>query len=123
GLRADHPELEAGAPRLGPRGRRPRGRADDPHDALRRHVRDLREVAVPEAGLEDKVPQVRRRLACEEPEQGALPRAVRADEGDLIPCLEEEVRMLEDERGAPGFPEVPAGDNWLHLPPLVRGAR
>src|SRR5207249_8347464 len=49
-------------------------------------------------------------------EQGALPRAVRADEGDLVPRVEEEVRVLEDERGAPGFPEVPARDDRLHVP-------
>src|SRR5881397_42665 len=64
------------------------------------------------------LPQVRRRLAREESEQGALPRAVRADEGDLVPRVEEEVRVLEDERGAPGLPEVPARDDRLH----VRGA-
>src|SRR2546428_524122 len=87
-----------------------------PHAGLRRDVRDLREVAVPEPGLEHEVPQVRRRLAREEPEQGALPRAVRADEGDLVPRLEEEVGVLEDERGAPGFPEVPARDDRLHVP-------
>src|SRR5207302_10782299 len=86
-----------------------------PHDGHRRDVRALREVAVPEAGREDEVSQVRRRLAREEPEQGALPRAVRADEGDLLPGVEEEVRVLEDERGAPGFPEVPARDDRLHL--------
>src|SRR5207245_10728819 len=68
-------------------------------------------LAVPEAGLEHEVPQVRRRLPREEPEQGALPRAVRADEGDLVPGVEEEVRVLEDERGAPGLPEVPARDD------------
>src|SRR5439155_9893148 len=88
---------------------------DVPHDSLRRDVRDLREIAVPEAGLEHEVRQVRRRLAREEPEQRALPRAVRADEGDLVPPVEEEVRVLEDERGAPGFPEVPARDDRLHI--------
>src|SRR5207247_494969 len=115
GVRAGHPRLEAGEVRLDPLRLRARGREDVPHDGLRRDVRDLREVAVPEAGLEDEVPQVRRRLAREEPEQGALPRAVRADEGDLVPCLEEEVRVLEDERGAPGLPEVPSGDDRLHV--------
>src|SRR5207245_1900328 len=55
------------------------------------------------------------RLAREEPEQGALPRAVRADEGDLVPRVEEEVRVLEDERSAPGFPEVAARDDGLHV--------
>src|SRR5207245_4575115 len=98
---------------------RARGGEDVPYGGIRRDVRDLREVAVPEAGLEDEVPQVRRRLAGEEPEQGALPRSVRADEGDLVSGVEEEVGVLEDERGAPGFPEVPARDNRLH----VAGAR
>src|SRR6266704_1801421 len=116
GVRAGHPRLEAGEVRLDPLRLRARGGEDVPHDGLRRNVRDLREVAVPEAGLEDEVPQVRRRLAREEPEQGALPRAVRADEGDLVPGLEEEVGVLEDERGAPGFPEVPARDDRLHVP-------
>jgi hypothetical protein len=37
--------------------------------------------------------------------------------------VEEEVRVLEDERGAPGLPEVPARDDRLHVPPLVRGPR
>src|SRR5207244_4908869 len=104
----------AGELRPDPLRLRARGREDVPHDGLRRDVRDLREVAVPEAGLEDEVPEVRRRLAREEPEQGALPRAVRADEGDLVPRVEEEVGVLEDERCAPGFPEVPARDDWLH---------
>src|SRR5256712_12426659 len=96
-----------------------RGGEDVPHDGLRRDVRDLREVAVPEAGLEDEVPQVRCRLAREEPEQGALPRAVRADEGDLVPHVQEEIGMLEDEGGAPGFPEVPARDDRLHVPRAI----
>src|SRR5439155_12912603 len=108
--------LEAGEVRLDPLRLRARGGEDVPHDGLRRDVRDLREVAVPEARLEDEVPQVRRRLAREEPEQGALSGAVRADEGDLVPRVEEEVGVLEDERGAPGFPEVPAGDDRLHVP-------
>src|SRR6266566_7781048 len=95
---------------------RARGGEDVPHDGLGRDVRDLREVAVPEAGLEHEVPHVWRGLAGEEPEQGALPRAVRADEGDLVPRVEEEVGVLEDERGAPGFPEVPARDDRLHFP-------
>jgi hypothetical protein len=30
--------------------------------------------------------------------------------------LEEEVGVLEDERGPPGFPEVPARDDRLHVP-------
>jgi len=30
--------------------------------------------------------------------------------------MEEEVRVLEDERGAPGLPEVPARDDRLHVP-------
>src|SRR5207249_9581919 len=94
---------------------RARGREDVPHDGLRRDVRDLREIPVPEAGLEHESPQVRRRLAREEPEQGTLPRAVRADEGDLVPRVEQEVRVLEDERCAPGFPEVPARDDRLHV--------
>src|SRR5207249_9170516 len=102
--------------RLDPLGLRARGGEDVAHDGLRRDVRDLREVAVPEAGLEHEVPQVRCRLAREEPEQGALPRAVRADEGDFLPRMEEEVGVLEDERGAPGFPEVPARDDRLHVP-------
>src|SRR5207249_3371811 len=118
GVWAGHPRLEAGEFRLDPLRLRARGGEDVPHDGLRRDVRDLREVAVPEAGLEDEVPQVRRRLAREEPEQGALPRAVRADEGDLVPRVEEEVRVLEHERGAPGFPEVPARDDRLHVPGL-----
>src|SRR2546426_4703891 len=113
GVRAGHPCLEAGELRLDPLRLRARGGEDVPHDGLRRDVRDLREVAVPEAGLEDEFPQVRRRLARKEPEQGALPRAVRADEGDLVPRVEEEVGVLEDERGAPGFPEVPARDDRL----------
>src|SRR2546428_267271 len=117
GVRAGHPRLEAGELRLDPLRLRARGREDVPHDGLRRDVRDLREVAVPEPGLEDEVPQVRGRLAREEPEQGALPRAVRADEGDLVPRVEEEVGVLEDERGAPGFPEVPARDDRLHVLP------
>src|SRR5207247_487356 len=96
---------------------RARGGEDVPDDGLRRDVRDLREVAVPEAGLEHEVPHVGRGLAREETEQGALPRAVRADEGDLVPRVEEKVRVLEDERGAPGFPEVPARDDRLHVPP------
>src|SRR5207244_1647759 len=75
----------------------------------------LRAGAVPEPRFEDEVPQVRHRLAREEPEQGALPRAVRTDEGDLVPRVEEEVRVLEDERGTPGFPEVPARDDRLHV--------
>jgi len=29
--------------------------------------------------------------------------------------VEEEVGVLEDERGAPGFPEVPARDDRLHV--------
>src|SRR5438093_2869913 len=115
GVRSGHPRLEAGELRLDRLRLRARGGEDVPHDYLRRNVRDLREVTVPEAGLEDEVPQVRRRLAREEPEQGALPRAVRADEGDLVPRLEEEVGVLEDERGAPGLPEVPARDNRLHV--------
>src|SRR5207244_12855872 len=94
---------------------RARGGEDVPHGGLRRDVRNLREVAVPEAGLEDEVPQVRRRLAREEPEQGALSRAVRADEGDLVPRVEEEVGVLEDERRAPGFPEVPARAARRHV--------
>src|SRR5207249_10750892 len=118
GVRAGHPRLEDGELRLDPLRLRARGREDVPDDGLWRDVRDLRKVAVPEPGLEGEVPQVRRRLAREESEQGALPRAVRADEGDLVPRLEEEVRVLEDERGAPGFPEVPARDDRLH----VRGA-
>src|SRR6266571_1877884 len=112
-----HPRLEAGEVRLDPLRLRARGGEDVPHDGLRRDVRDLREVAVPEARLEDEVPQVRGRLAREEPEQGALPRAVRADEGDLVPRVEEEVGVLEDERGAPRFPEVPARDDRLHVLP------
>src|SRR5207245_2778497 len=111
------PRLEAGEVRVDPLRLRARGGEDVPHDRLRRDVRDLREVAVPEAGLEHEVPQVRRRLAREEPEQGALPRAVRADEGDLVPRVEEEVGVLEDERRAPGFPEVPARDDGLHVAP------
>src|SRR3989449_819175 len=114
GVQAGHPRFEAGELRLDPLRLRARGGEDVPHGGLRRDVRDLWEVAVPEAGLEHQVPQVRRRLAREEPEQGALPRAVRADEGDLVPRVEEEVRVLEDERGAPGFPEVPARDDRLH---------
>src|SRR5207249_5729879 len=94
-VRPGHPRLEAGQVRLDPLRLRARGREDVPHGGLRRDVRDLREVAVPEAGLEDEVPEVRRRLAREEPEQGALPRAVRADEGDLVPRVEEEVGVLE----------------------------
>src|SRR5207249_1056400 len=117
GVWAGHPGLEAGELRLDPLRLRARGGEDFPDDGLRRDVRDLGEVAVPEAGLDDEVPQVRRRLAREEPEQGALPRAVRADEGDLVPRVEEEVRVLEDERGAPGFPEVAARDDRLHVPP------
>src|SRR3989454_617958 len=85
GVRAGHPHLEAGEVRLDPLRLRARGGEDVPHDGLRRHVRDLREVAVPEAGLEDEVPQVRRRLARHEPAQGALRRAARPDEGDLVP--------------------------------------
>src|SRR5213078_4040615 len=112
---AGHPRLETREFGLDPLRLRARGGEDDPHGGLRRDVRDLREVAVPEAGLEHEVPQVRRRLAREEPEQGALPRAVRADEGDLVPRVEEEVGVLEDERGAPGFPEVPARDDRLHV--------
>src|SRR2546426_2080640 len=104
GVRAGHPRLEAGEVRLDPLRLRTRGGEDVPHDGLRRDVRDLGEVAVPESGLEDEVPQVRRRLAREGPDQGALPRAVRAGQGDLVPRLEEEVGVLEDERGAPGFP-------------------
>src|SRR5213083_2122452 len=103
GVRAGHPRLEAGELRLDPLRLRARGGEDVPHDGLRRDVRDLREVAVPEAGLEHEVSQVRRRLAREDPEQGAFPRAVRADEGDLVPRVEEEVGMLQHERGAPGF--------------------
>src|SRR5207302_7378414 len=117
GVRAGHPRLEAGELRLDPPRLRARGGEDVPHDGLRREVRDLREVAVPEAGLEHEVPQIRRRLAREEPKQGALPRAVRADEGDLVPRVEEEVRVLEDDRGAPRFPEVPARDDRLHVHP------
>src|SRR2546426_10039687 len=117
GFRAGHPRLKAGKLRLDPLRLRGRGGEDVPHRGLRRDVRDLREVAVPEAGLKDEVPEVRRCLAREEPEQGALPRAVRADEGDLVPRVEEEVGVLEDERGAPGLPEVPARDDWLHVPP------
>src|SRR5207247_1355433 len=117
GVRAGHPRLEAGELRLDPLRLRARGGEDVPHDGLRRDVRDLREVAVPEAGLEHEVPQVRRRLARKEPEQGALPRAVRADEGDLVPRVEEEVGVLEDEGGAPGFPEVSARNDRLHALP------
>src|SRR6059036_1170105 len=116
GVRPGHPRLEAGELRLDPLRLRAGGGEDVPHDGLRRDVRDLREVAIPEARLEHEVPQVRRRLAGEEPEQGALPRAVRADEGDLVPRVEEEVGVLEDERGAPGLPEVPARDDRLHVP-------
>ena len=94
---------------------RARGGEDVPHGGLRRDVRDLREVAVPESGLEHQVPKVRRRLAREESEQSALPRAVRADKGDLVPRVEEEVGVLEDERGAPGLPEVPARNDRLHV--------
>src|SRR2546427_1670093 len=115
GVRAGHPSLEAGELCLDPLRLRARGGEDVPPDGLRRDVRDLREVAVPEAGLEDEIPQVRRRLAREEPEQGALPRAVRPDEGDLVPRVEEEVGVLEDERGAPGFPEAAARDDRLHV--------
>src|SRR5207249_9506061 len=79
GVRAGHPCLEAGELRLDPLRLRARGGEDVPHDGVRRNVRDLREVSVSKAGLEDEVPQVRRRLAREEPEQGALPRAVRTD--------------------------------------------
>src|SRR5438552_3256287 len=116
GVRAGHPRLEAGELRLDPLRLRARGGEDVPHDGLRRDVRHLREVAVPETWLEHEVPQVRRRLAREEPEEGALPRTVRTDEGDLVPRVEEEVGVLEDERGAPGFPEVPARDDRLHVP-------
>jgi hypothetical protein len=37
--------------------------------------------------------------------------------------LEEEVGVLEDERGAPGFPEVSARDDRLHDLWLVPGPR
>jgi hypothetical protein len=33
--------------------------------------------------------------------------------------LEEEVGVLEDERGAPRFPEVPARDDRLHIPRAI----
>ena len=56
GVRAGHPRLEAGELRLDPLRLRARGGEDVPHDGLRRDVRNLREVAVPEAGLEDEVP-------------------------------------------------------------------
>src|SRR5437870_4848369 len=115
GVWAGHQRLEAGEVRLDPLRLRARGGEDVPHDGLRRDVRDLREVVVSEAGLQDEIPQVRRRLARQEAEQGALPRAVRADEGGLVARVEEGVRVLEDERGAPGFPEVPARDDRLHV--------
>ncbi len=86
---------------------------------LRRDVRDLREIAKAEAGLEHEVPQVRLRLAGKELEEGALARAVGADEGDLLPLLDQEVRVLEDERAAPGLPEVSAGDDRRHVPRAI----
>src|SRR5207249_2629072 len=102
GVRTGHPRLEAGELSLDPLRLRARGGEDVPDGGLRRDVRDLREVAVPEAGLEHEVSQVRRRLAREEPEERALPGSVRAHEGDLLPRVEEEVGVLEDNRGAPG---------------------
>src|SRR5207247_2844054 len=34
----------------------------------------------------------------------------------LFSGVEEEVGVLEDERGTPGFPKVPARDDRLHVP-------
>src|SRR3989304_4328978 len=106
--RPPHPRLEAGEVGLDPLRLRAGGGQNVAHRGLRRYVRHLREVAEAEPRFEHEVPQVRLRLPREELEEGALPRAVGADEGDLVPRLAEEVRVLEDERGTPGFPEVPA---------------
>ena len=51
-----------------------------------------------DVGLEDEVAQVQVRLPRDEAEQGALPRAVGADQGDLVPHVDEGVGVLEDER-------------------------
>src|SRR3990170_2700402 len=116
GIRPRHPRLEVCEFGLDALRLRAGGGEDLVHHGLRRDVRDLGEVAKAEPGFQHEVPEVQRRLPGDEPEQGALPRAVGADEGDLVPRVDEEVGVLEDERGAPGFSEVPARDDRLHVP-------
>ncbi len=117
GVRTGHPSLEFGELGLDPLHFMAGGAQDIPDDRRLGDVRDLRKVSEAEFQLRNEIADLRLGLLGEELEERALPRAVRSDEGHLLARLGDEVRVLEDERAAPGLAEVAGDQNRGHDTP------